>query len=102
MPVPGPPTVVATVPTKPSLGYGGQLYRGALVPTLSRWYPEKPSLLVGTANNVNRKERAARLRQRDPKAPVGFFSKRGRIVPKRSLKTMDSQSLRVGSELMYK
>ena len=65
--------------TKQSLGYAGQLYRGALVPPLSRWHPEKPSLLVGNHLDKDRKEIALRLRTQKPKVPNGFGAKRGMI-----------------------
>ena len=84
-------TIHAIKKSKPSRGYGGQLYRGALVPPLSRWHPEKPDLLVGTHLNKNREERAQRLRNTKPKVPVGFGAKRG-ILKDPKMSPRQSQS----------
>ena len=88
--------VPVAVALNKSKGYSGQLYRGALVPPLSRWYPEKPELLVGNHLETDRNQRAQRIRRKDPKVPVGFFSKRGRITTKKITTTPISPRLCVG------
>ena len=78
--------------------YSGQLYRGALMPVNTRWFPEDISQL---AVGAPQRRSPRRQQQRQTTVPVGFFSRKKTLAPARvSATNRRHQSPRCAADLV--